>query len=120
MEILDLRYPACPIRNIFSRFSDKWSLLILYSLYGQEQMRYKDLRNAIPDISQKMLTSTLKSLEKNNLINRKAYAEIPPRVEYSLTETGRSFMPVFEQMLSWAQEHFEKVTNVSECQTKIT
>lgn len=110
MDELDLRYPLCPIRNILSRISDKWSLLILYWLHEKEIMRYKELREALPDISQKMLTCTLKQLEKNHFIRRKAYAEIPPRVEYSLTDTGQSFMPVLEQMLDWAKEHFDEVT----------
>jgi DNA-binding HxlR family transcriptional regulator len=64
----------------------------------------------IPDISHKMLTNTLKRLEEDHLVIRKAYAEIPPRVEYSLTETGKSLMPIIQQMINWAQEHFEEVT----------
>lgn len=73
-------------------------------------MRYKDLKSAIPDISQKMLTCTLKQLEHDHLLKRKAYAEIPPRVEYSLTEMGQSLMPVIEKMIEWAEVHFEQVT----------
>ena len=73
-------------------------------------MRYKDLCAAIPDISQKMLSNTLKRLEENKLINRKMYPEIPPRVEYSLTETGKELMPAVAMMVSWALEHFEEIT----------
>jgi DNA-binding HxlR family transcriptional regulator len=69
-----------------------------------------ELKNAIPDISQKMLTSTLKQLEQDHLLKRKAYAEIPPRVEYTLTELGVSLMPIVEQMIDWANVHFEEVT----------
>lgn len=110
MKELDLRYPACPIRNVLSRFSDKWSLLILLNLQGKEKMRYKELLISVPDISQKMLSGTLKRLEEDHLISRKAYAEIPPRVEYSLTAMGKSLMPALQLMIEWAQKHFEEVT----------
>lgn len=110
MEKLDLQYPACPIRNVLSRFSDKWSLLILSVLYPDKILRYGEIKNTIPDISQKMLTNTLKNLEEYHLIKRDAYAEIPPRVEYSITETGKSLMPAVQIMINWAQEHFEEVT----------
>lgn len=73
-------------------------------------MRYKDLMAAIPDISQKMLSSTLKRLEEDHLINRKMYPEIPPRVEYKLTETAKELMPALQMMIDWAQVHFEVIT----------
>ncbi len=110
MKELDLQYPACPIRNVLSRFSDKWSLLILCTLFPDKIMRYGEIKNAVPDISQKMLTNTLKNLEEYHLIKRVAYAEIPPRVEYSMTEMGKSLMPAVQIMIGWAQEHFEEVT----------
>ena len=110
MRELNLHYPTCPIRNVLSRFSDKWSLLILLKLRLNGKMRYKELLNAVPDISQKMLSSTLKHLEEDHLIIREAYAEIPPRVEYSLTDMGKELMPVLQMMIEWAQAHFEAVT----------
>ena len=110
MKALDLHFPTCPIRNVLGRFADKWSLLILINLQSHGKMRYTEIRNAIPDISQKMLSSSLKNLEKEHLLKRKAYAEIPPRVEYSLTELGLSLMPIIGQMIEWAQLHFEEVT----------
>lgn len=110
MKEIDLQYPTCPIRNVLSRFSDKWSLLILSVLYPDKTLRYGEIKNAIPDISQKMLTNTLKNLEEYHLIQREAYAEIPPRVEYSMTETGKSLMPAVQIMIKWAQEHFEGIT----------
>jgi len=73
-------------------------------------MRYTELKNSVPDISQKMLTTTLKHLEKDHLLTRKAYAEIPPRVEYSLTELGLNLMPIVGSMIEWAQIHFDEVT----------
>lgn len=111
MRELDLLYPTCPIRNILSRMSDKWSLLILSTLNQNEVLRYKHIKNAIPDISQKMLSSTLKRLEEDRLIKRKMYPEIPPRVEYSLTKTGKELIPALEMMIEWAMEHFEEITN---------
>lgn len=110
MRELDLQYPNCPIRNVLMRISDKWSLMVLCSLQGDKKMRYKDLIASIPDISHKMLTNTLKHLEQDHLILREAYAEIPPRVEYSLTETGKTLIPTIQLMIDWAQQHFEEVT----------
>ncbi len=110
MRQLDLHYPNCPIRNILNRMSDKWSLLILSTLKQNGVMRYKDLNAAIPDISQKMLSSTLKRLEEDKLIIRKMYREIPPRVEYSLTKTGVELMPAVEMMVDWALKNFEEIT----------
>ncbi len=110
MRQLDLHYPTCPIRNVLDRISDKWSLLVLCLLGGSEKLRYKELMAEIPDISHKMLTNTLKRLEEDHLVIRQAYAEIPPRVEYSLTDTGKTLMPSIEMMINWAQTHFEAVT----------
>ena len=109
MKQLDLNYPTCPIRNVLARISDKWSLLVLCTIEMNGKMRYRDLLNAIPDISQKMLTSTLRHLANDHLIAREAYAEIPPRVEYSLTPMGESLMPSVQMMISWAKEHFDEV-----------
>lgn len=109
MRELDLQYPTCPIRNILSRMSDKWSLLILDTLNQNGIMRYKELNHSIPDISQKMLSSTLKKLEEYRLVHRKMYAEISPRVEYSLTDSGKELMPSVQMMIKWAMEHFEVI-----------
>jgi DNA-binding HxlR family transcriptional regulator len=110
MKELDLQFPTCPIRNVLGRFADKWSLLILCNLHAHGKMRYTEISKAMPDISQKMLTCTLKQLQHDNLLKRKAYAEIPPRVEYSLTELGASLMPIIRQMIEWGQVHFNEVT----------
>ncbi|WP_297098877.1 helix-turn-helix domain-containing protein [Draconibacterium sp.] len=111
MRKLDPLYPTCPIRNVINRMSDKWSLLILGTLNQNGIMRYKELNKSIPDISQKMLSSTLKRLEEDKLINRKMYAEIPPRVEYSLTKTGKEFMPAVDMMVSWALKNFDVIVS---------
>ena len=109
MQEPDHHYPNCPVRNILSRMCDKWSLLILSTLSKNGIMRYKDLKNNIPDISQKMLSSTLKRLVECRLIKRKMYKEIPPRVEYSLTGAGKELMPALKMMVEWAVVHFETI-----------
>lgn len=96
---------ACPVRNIISRFSGKWSMLILCVLYEGGSLRFNALGRAIPDISPKVLTSTLKTLEADGLIRRKLYPEIPPRVEYSLTDKGCSLMPIIHSLVKWAIEN---------------
>lgn len=97
---------ACPIRNVISRFSGKWSMLILCVLAENDATRFNEIGKAIPDISPKVLTETLKSLEADGLISRKIFAEIPPRVEYSLTVRGRSLMPHLEGLIEWALANF--------------
>lgn len=99
----------CPVRNVISRFSGKWSLLVLCVLDENGATRFNAIGKAIPDISPKVLTDTLKNLEADGLISRKLYAEIPPRVEYSLTETGRSLMPVLGQLISWAMSNYDRL-----------
>lgn len=97
---------ACPIRNVISRFSGKWSMLILCVLAENAVTRFNEIGKAIPDISPKVLTETLKSLEADGLISRMVFAEIPPRVEYSLTDKGRSLMPHLEGLIGWALANF--------------
>ncbi|MBQ9558765.1 MAG: helix-turn-helix transcriptional regulator [Bacteroidaceae bacterium] len=110
-----IEYAACPIRQIISRFGDKWSLLVLYGIDRSETgvMRFNELRRMMTDCSQKMLSQTLKNLEHHNLVRREVFPEVPPRVEYSLTETGRSLMPSLHQLIQWAIEHFDDVVAVS-------
>ena len=95
-------YPQCPIRNVLSRLSDKWSLLIFYTLEQHGTLRFKELQRSIPDISQKMLTVTLRTLEQDSFIFRKVYAEVPPKVEYSLTPRAESLQPNLKSILDWA------------------
>lgn len=100
---------ACPVRNVISRFSGKWTMLILCVLAENPATRFNAIGKAIPDISPKVLADTLKDLEADGLINRRMYAEIPPRVEYSLTELGHTLMPHIGGLVSWAMEHFEEI-----------
>ena len=104
-------YLACPIRNVISRFGDKWSMLVLYSLHTSETgvLRFNELRHHMTDCSQKMLSQTLKNLEQSHLVHREVYPEVPPRVEYSLTETGKSLMPAIMALIEWGQAHFKEV-----------
>lgn len=100
---------ACPVRNIISRFSGKWSLLILCVLSENDSTRFNAIGKAIPDISPKVLTETLKNLEADGFINRRLYAEVPPKVEYSLTPLGQSMLPIIDSMIEWAVAHFSDV-----------
>lgn len=110
--IVDPHFPDCPIRNILTRISDRWSMLILLTLNGkQEPMRYSDILAAIPDISQKMLTVALKSLEADGLVQRQAYAEIPPRVEYNITERAKTLMPHINSLVEWALDNLADILN---------
>lgn len=104
-------YLACPIRQVISRFGDKWSMLVLYTLHASEVgvLRFSELHHNMADCSQKMLSATLKNLERNNLIHREVYPVVPPRVEYSLTDTGKSLMPAINSLIDWAKLHFDDV-----------
>ena len=113
MAELKAEYLACPIRQVISRFGDKWSLLVLYTINEREDgvIRFNELRRHMSDCSQKMLSQTLKNLEQSNLVTRKVYPEVPPRVEYSLTDTGKSLMPTIMALIAWGKEHFNDVVN---------
>ena len=108
-EIQSATFPDCPVRNVISHITDKWSLLVLYTLEQKEVLRFKDLWRQIPDISQKMLTSTLHHLEDDGIISREVFTEVPPRVEYRLSERGRSLMPHLDALLLWGMEHFKDI-----------
>ena len=104
-------YLACPIRQVISRFGDKWSLLVLFLLNRNDTgvLRFNEIRRFMTDCSQKMLSQTLKNLEQSHLVHREVFPEVPPRVEYSLTETGRSLMPAITALIDWGKEHFNDV-----------
>ena len=97
----------CPVRQVLDRIGDKWSTLIILILGDSGVMRFNGIGAAIGDISQKMLTATLRNLEADGLVSRKMYQEIPPRVEYELTELGRSLLPLIRQLQIWADENFD-------------
>ena len=108
-EIRDALFPDCPIRNVLARVGDKWSLLVLYNLQHREPVRFKELQRQIPDISQKTLTQTLRTLEEDGFVHREVFAEVPPRVEYNLTPRAYSFLPLVENMIRWAKENMEDI-----------
>lgn len=105
-------FPDCPVRNILSRVGDKWSLLLMHHImHHPEPMRFSDLRKAIPDISQKVLTSTLRNLEADGFIVRRVYAQVPPRTDYALTPRAHSFMEACRPMVQWAIDNFAAIMN---------
>jgi DNA-binding HxlR family transcriptional regulator len=108
-EIRDVLYPNCPIRNVISRFGDKWSMLILFTLHKYGVLRFRDLRRNIPDVSQKMLTETLRKLEADGLVKRKVYPEVPPKVEYHLTDRAETLIPLLSSLLHWAIDNMEDI-----------
>ena len=97
-------YAHCPIRHIVDRFGDKWSLLVLYNLHTSGCLRFSEIHRRTADISQKMLTSTLRKLEQDGLLSRKVYPEVPPRVEYALTPRGESLMPHLTALIGWVSK----------------
>lgn len=99
----------CPIRNVVARFGDKWSLLVLLVINEAGIVRFNELGRMIPDISTRVLSTTLKTLEADGLIGRKVYAQVPPKVEYTLTDTGRSLIPLIMQLTEWAQQNMKNV-----------
>lgn len=96
------KFLLCPVKDVLHTLSDKWSMLVMMVLGTQETMRFTALKTAIKGISQKMLTSTLRNLEAHGLVTRKVYAEIPPKVEYTITAMGMEFLQHLVVMLDWA------------------
>ena len=111
MADIKAEYLACPIRQVISRFGDKWSMLVLFMLNRSETgvLRFNEIHRLMTDCSQKMLSQTLKNLEQSHLVHRQVYPEVPPRVEYSLTDTGKSLIPALTALIAWGNEHFNEV-----------
>lgn len=99
----------CPVRNVLSRLGDKWSMLVLTTLQANGTMRFSQLTRTIGDISQRMLSVTLRSLEADGLVSRTVYPEVPPRVEYGLTPRGESLMPCLGTLVEWAVENIADI-----------
>ena len=98
--------PACPVEVTLMLISDRWKVLILRDLLSGTK-RFGELKKSIGSISQKVLTSNLRSMEEDGLLTRKVYAEVPPRVEYTLTELGKSLQPILLAMQQWGLEYPE-------------
>ena len=99
----------CPIRNVIARFGNKWALLTVLIIGEQGVVRFNELSRLIPDVSSRVLSSTLRTLEADGFIARKVYAVVPPKVEYRLTEVGKSLLPLIQQLTEWAQTNMKKV-----------
>lgn len=96
--------PACPVETTLMLIGNKWKVLILRNLMNGT-MRFGELKKSIGHVSQKVLTSQLRDMEDKGLLTRKVYAEVPPRVEYTLTKTGRSLKPVLDAMVAWGESY---------------
>ena len=99
--------PACPVETTLMQISDRWKVLISRDLMDGTK-RFGELKKSIGSISQKVLTSNLREMEADGLVNRKVYAEVPPRVEYTLTDTGYSLKPILDAMVEWGLEYKRK------------
>ncbi|WIW70527.1 winged helix-turn-helix transcriptional regulator [Anaerosinus gibii] len=99
--------PPCPVEVTLSLIGNRWKCLILRDLLSGTK-RFGELKKSVEGITQKVLTSNLREMEANNLLVRRVYAEVPPRVEYTLTKTGMSLRPILEAMFVWGSEYKEK------------
>jgi DNA-binding HxlR family transcriptional regulator len=95
---------AVGIEHAISMLEGRWKLQILFHLFGGRTLRFSDLERAIPGVSQKMLTQQLRQLERDGILTRTVHPEVPPRVEYHLTEWGQSLCPALDQLLTWAEQ----------------
>ena len=99
--------PACPVETTLTLIGDKWKVLILRDLMPGTK-RVGELKKSVGSVSQKVLTAQLRAMEESGLVQRKVYAEVPPRVEYSLTELGRSLKPILDSMWVWGEDYKRK------------
>ena len=101
--------PACPVETTLTLIGDKWKVLILRDLMSGTK-RFGELKKSIGTVSQKVSTAQLRDMEANGLVHRDVYAEVPPRVEYSLTELGQSLKPILDAMWNWGEDYKNSVT----------
>lgn len=99
----------CPVRNVVSRFGNKWSMLVLLLLQERGTVRFNELGRLIPDISAKVLSTTLRTLEADALVKRTVYPEVPIRVEYALTATGQELVPLIQGLTDWALRNMPSI-----------
>lgn len=99
----------CPVRNVIARFGNKWAWLTVLIIGNEGVVRFNELNRLIPDVSSRVLSSTLRTLEADGFIDRKVYAVVPPKVEYRLTELGESLLPLIRQLTEWAQTNMAKI-----------
>ncbi|WP_308498654.1 helix-turn-helix domain-containing protein [uncultured Anaerobiospirillum sp.] len=101
---MEKKLPACPVEITLQLISDRWKVLIIRDLLDGTK-RFGELKRSVGSISQKVLTSNLRAMEESGLVKRKVYAEVPPRVEYTLTDTGQSLRPILDAMHKWGTEY---------------
>jgi DNA-binding HxlR family transcriptional regulator len=99
----------CPIQRVLETIADKWSVIVIYALSTTETSRYSELQRLIGGVSQKMLTQTLRKLERDGLVERQVYPVVPPKVEYSLTPLGKTLTELLKAICQWAESHFDEV-----------
>ena len=104
---MDKTLPACPVETTLMLISDRWKVLIIRDLLDGTK-RFGELKRSVGNVSQKVLTANLRSMEDSGLLTRKVYAEVPPRVEYTLTGTGYSLKPILDAMVAWGTEYKRK------------
>lgn len=102
--------PACPVETTLMLISDRWKVLIIRDLL-EGTKRFGELKKSIGGISQKVLTANLRAMEESGLLTRKVYPEVPPKVEYTLTETGYSLKPILDAMVEWGTEYKKRIVN---------
>ncbi len=107
MAVAAKELPACPVETTLTLISDKWKVLILRDLMLGSK-RFGELKRSVGNVSQKVLTAQLREMEQNGLLIRTVYPEVPPRVEYALTELGRSLKPILDALYSWGEEYKAK------------
>lgn len=101
--------PACPVETTLTLIRSKWQVLVLRDLFLNDTMRFKELQRSIGKVSQKVLTDNLRALEDYGIVHREVYAEVPPRVEYSLTDLGKTLRPVIDAMWAWGEGYKEQL-----------
>ena len=99
--------PDCPVETTLMLISDRWKVLIIRDLLDGTR-RFGEIKKSVGNVSQKVLTANLRSMEDSGLLTRKVYPEVPPRVEYTLTETGYSLKPILDAMVAWGTEYKQK------------
>ena len=104
---MEKNLPACPVETTLMLISDRWKVLIIRDLLDGTK-RFGEIKKSIGNVSQKVLTANLRSMENSGLLTRKVYPEVPPRVEYTLTKTGYSLKPVLDAMVAWGTEYKKK------------
>jgi len=104
----DVLAEACPTRQLVRTIGDRWSLLVLFSI-EEQTLRHQEIRRAVEGISQKMLTQTLRNLEREGLVDRTVYASVPPKVEYALTPLGRDLASIIKQLRTWAYTNIDDI-----------